>query len=141
VYEARDKMAAEWLRKFPREGDSITRTFRRAAAEPRFQTGKPDEGDALFGSWLDVGPAWGFGWIGWADCYTPSPKRGTGIDDRPRAEEILRRGYAVPGVEAAGHIAEGLADQGHGVRHSGQAGRRWPVSRIRTVRPGRTRRG
>ena len=62
----------------------------------------------MYQSWLDDDPAWGWGWIGWADCYTPYGPGKT--QDYARAEEILRRGCAVPGVREAEHIAGRLAD-------------------------------
>ena len=62
----------------------------------------------MYQSWLDDDPAWGWGWIGWADCYTPYGPGKT--QDYARAEEILRRGYAVTGVREAEDIAGRLAD-------------------------------
>jgi hypothetical protein len=32
------------------------------------QTGHQQKADELYQSWLDDDPAWGWGWIGWADC-------------------------------------------------------------------------
>lgn len=104
---ARLEMAAEWLRRFPREDGLTTGNFRRALADSYFETGQQETADELYQSWLEEDPAWGWGWIGWADCYTPfGPDK---AQDYPRAEEILHRGYAVPGVREAEHIAGRLA--------------------------------
>jgi SEC-C motif len=73
-----------------------------------FETEHQQKADELYQSWLDDDPAWGWGWIGWADCYTPCGPGKT--QDYARAEEILRRGYAVTGVREAEHIAGRLAD-------------------------------
>lgn len=105
---ARLEMAAEWLRRFPGEDGLITGNFRRALADSYFETGHQQKADELYQSWLDDDPAWGWGWIGWADCYTPYGPGKT--QDHARAEEILRRGYAVTGVREAEHIAGRLAD-------------------------------
>jgi tetratricopeptide (TPR) repeat protein len=105
---ARFEMAAEWLRRFPSEDGLITGNFRRALADSYFETGHQQKADELYQSWLDDDPAWGWGWIGWADCYTPYGPGKT--QDYARAEEILRRGYAVTGVREAEHIAGRLAD-------------------------------
>ena len=105
---ARLEMAAEWLRRFPREDGLTTGNFRRALAGSYFETGHQQKADELYQSWLDDDPAWGWGWIGWADCYTPYGPGKT--QDYARAEEILRRGYAVTGVREAEHIAGRLAD-------------------------------
>ncbi len=105
---ARIEMAAEWLRRFPTEDALTTGNFRRALAGSYFGTGHQQKADELDQSWLDDDPAWGSGWIGWADCYAPyGPGR---TQDYARAEEILRRGYAVIGVREAEHIAGRLAD-------------------------------
>jgi len=64
-------MGAEWLRRFPGEYGLITGNFRRALADSYFETGHQQKADELYQSWLDDDPAWGWGWIGWADCYTP----------------------------------------------------------------------
>jgi tetratricopeptide (TPR) repeat protein len=104
---ARLEMSAEWLRRFPGEDGLITGNFRRALADSYFETGQQETADELYRSWLEQDPTWGWGWIGWADCYTPfGPDN---AQDYPRAEEILHRGYAVPGVREAEHIAERLA--------------------------------
>jgi hypothetical protein len=80
-------MAAEWLRRFPREDGLTTGNFRRALADSYFETGQQETADELYQSWLEEDPAWGWGWIGWADCYTPFGPGKT--QDYPRAEEIL----------------------------------------------------
>ena len=104
---ARLEMAAEWLRRFPHEHGLTAGNFRRALADSYFETGQQETADELYQSWLEDDPAWGWGWIGWADCYTPfGPGK---AQDYPRAEEILHRGYAVPGVREAEHIAGRLA--------------------------------
>ena len=104
---ARLEMAAEWLRRFPHEHGLTAGNFRRALADSYFETGQQETADELYQSWLEEDPAWGWGWIGWADCYTPfGPGK---AQDYPRAEEILHRGYAVPGVREAEHIAGRLA--------------------------------
>jgi hypothetical protein len=104
---ARLEMAAEWLRRFPREDGLTTGNFRRALADSYFETGQQQTADELYQSWLEENPAWGWGWIGWADCYTPFGPGKT--QDYPRAEQILHRGYAVPGVLEAEHIATARA--------------------------------
>ena len=63
-----------------------------------------EKAEELFRSWLDADPAWGWGWIGWADCYLPAPA------DLDRAEKLLRRGYRVPGVRDRVYIAERLQE-------------------------------
>src|SRR6266581_2520004 len=80
----------ESLRRFPREDQLLT-----------------EKAEELFRSWLDADPGWGWGWIGWADCYLPGAGRPA---DLARAEKLLRRGYRVPGVRDRVYIAERLQE-------------------------------
>ena len=97
----------ESLRRFPREDQMVIENRRRALAGAYFDAGLTEKADGLFGSWLDADPGWGWGWIGWADCYNP-------LEDKPkdlrRAEKILRRGYRVPGVRDRSFIADRLEE-------------------------------
>ena len=97
----------------------MTENRRRALAESYFEVGRTAKADELFQSWLTAGPRWGWGWIGWADCYscgycrpgTPaSPPAPETAGDHGRAEELLRRGYTTPDVRDRGYIAERLRD-------------------------------
>jgi SEC-C motif len=95
----------ESLRRFPCEDQLTTENRRRALAGAYFDVGLTEKAEGLFQSWLDADPGWGWGWIGWADCYLPwggEPK------DFGRAEKLLRRGYLVPGVRDRADIAERL---------------------------------
>src|SRR5260370_1374034 len=49
---ARLEMAAEWLRRFPREDGLTTGNFRRALADSYFETGQPQKASELYQSWL-----------------------------------------------------------------------------------------
>ena len=66
---------------------------RRALGGAYFDAGMTGKAGELFGSWLDADPAWGFGWIGWADCYLHRNSRAA---DFGRAEELLRAATASP---------------------------------------------
>jgi hypothetical protein len=72
-----------------------------------FDAGMTDRAEGLFRSWLEADPGWGWGWIGWADCYLPW---GSKPADLGRAEKRLRRGYRVPGVRDRADIAERLQE-------------------------------
>ena len=63
----------ESFRRFPREDQLLTENRRRTMAEAFFDAGMTEKSEELFRSWLDADPAWGWGWIGWADCYLPGP--------------------------------------------------------------------
>ena len=97
----------ESFRRFPREDQLLTENRRRALGGAYFDAGMTEKAGELFRSWLDADPAWGWGWIGWADCYLPGADRPA---DLARAEELLRRGYRVPGVRDRVYIAERLQE-------------------------------
>src|SRR5439155_12007048 len=75
----------EGLKRFEEEGDLTTQNRRRALAESYFEMGETRRADTLFQGWLKADPRWGWGWIGWSDCY-----RFTRIEhlDMNRAEEL-----------------------------------------------------
>src|SRR6266702_3628863 len=97
----------ESLRRFPREDQLLTENRRRALGGPCFDAGMTEKAEELFRSWLDADPGWGWGWIGWADCYLPGAGRPA---DLARAEKLLHRGYRVPGVRDRVYIAERLQE-------------------------------
>ena len=97
----------ESFRRFPREDQLLTENRRRALGGAYFDAGMTEKAGELFRSWLDADPAWGFGWIGWADCYLPWGGRAA---DYGRAEKILQSGYRVAGVRDRDCIAERLQE-------------------------------
>jgi hypothetical protein len=95
------------LRRFPREDQLMTENRRRALGGAYFDAGMTEKAEELFRSWLDADPGWGWGWIGWADCYLPWGGRAA---DLVRAGKLLRHGYRVPGVRDRADIAERLQE-------------------------------
>jgi len=83
--------------------------IRVSLAETYCQIGRSSEADALFRKWLSAEPDWGWGWIGWSDCYwlwnIPNMKR-----DFNKAEMILEEGLSVPGVLDIDHMKERYSD-------------------------------
>lgn len=104
---ARIGVCEEALRRFPREDQLMTENRRRALAESCFEAGMTGKAEELFQSWLDADPSWGWGWIGWADCYEPRTGKS---GDYGIAEELLRRGYSAAEVRDRDCIAERLRD-------------------------------
>jgi len=76
-------------------------------AETLFDLGKLDKGEQLYHQWLREKPQWGWGWIGWSDCYYRFARDRE--RDAGRAEEILKQGLAVPGVEDKTYLLDRLA--------------------------------
>jgi tetratricopeptide (TPR) repeat protein len=82
--------------------------IRRCLAEAHYAKGNTQEADSLFEEWLGAEPDWGWGWIGWSDCYwlwNPGMEK-----DFAKAEEILTRGLCVPGVRDRQDIEERVSE-------------------------------
>ncbi len=103
--EERLEVIEALLRLRPRDG-RLRDNCRSDLAETYFNLGMPEKGEQLFRQWLQKRPTWGWGWIHWADCYYPFT---FGREKDPtRAEQILKQGLAVPGVEEQVHLLERL---------------------------------
>jgi hypothetical protein len=100
---ARITVGEQVMRRFTGCGQLMIENWRLAIAEAWFGLGDTGKADELFRGWLDADPAWGFGWIGWASCYMP-PGKST-PKNYQRAEDLLRRGYAVSGVRDRDAVA------------------------------------
>lgn len=70
------------------EEDLLIENTRRAIAESHFALGNKQECDRLFSKWLADDPTWGWGHIGWSDCYHFGTKNIT--PDLVKAEQIIR---------------------------------------------------
>jgi len=72
---------------------NIIESTRRAIAESHCQLGDMETCSELFEGWLQEDPNWGWGYIGWSDCYyfyKSSPK------DYEKAEQVLHYGMKHP---------------------------------------------
>ena len=104
---ARIALCEEGLRRFRTDDDLMTENRRRALAESYYELGETDKAEALYRGWLHLDPRWGWGWIGWSDCYrfTRTERR-----DWNQCEQILREGLSIAGVRDRADIADRLAD-------------------------------
>jgi hypothetical protein len=100
-------VCAEGLRRFEAENDLMTENRRRALAESYFEMGETGRAESLFREWLHSDPRWGWGWIGWSDCYRFTR---AGDVDVTRAEELLRDGLAVFGVRHREDLVDRLVE-------------------------------
>jgi tetratricopeptide (TPR) repeat protein len=85
----------------------MTENRRRALAESYYELGETAKAEALYRGWLHLDPRWGWGWIGWSDCYrfTRTERR-----DWSRCEQILREGLSTADVRDRADIIDRLAD-------------------------------
>jgi tetratricopeptide (TPR) repeat protein len=105
LLRARIAVCEQALRRFSDEDVLMVENRRRAVAESYFELGETDKAEGLFEQWLAGDPGWGWGWIGWADLHFFANHR---PKDHGRAEELLRRGFATPGVRDRDDIADRL---------------------------------
>jgi uncharacterized protein YchJ len=104
---ARIAMCEEAMRRFPSDDGLMVENRRRAVAESYFELDETDKAEALYREWLAADPCWGWGWIGWSDCYRFTR---TERVDLNRCEQILREGFAIADVRDRADIADRLAD-------------------------------
>lgn len=104
---ARITVCEEGLRRFRADDDLMTENRRRALAESYYELGETDKAEALYREWLNTDPRWGWGWIGWSDCYRFTR---TELRDLNRSERLLREGLSIADVRDRPDLAERLAD-------------------------------
>jgi tetratricopeptide (TPR) repeat protein len=104
---ARVAVCEEGLRRFRTDDELLTENRRRALAESYYELGETDKAESLYRDWLKLDPRWGWGWIGWSDCYRFTR---TELRDWGRSEQLLREGLAVADVRGRSDLAERLAD-------------------------------
>jgi tetratricopeptide (TPR) repeat protein len=98
------RYANEYLEIFQAEDDFITENMRRALASFHNRLGEADKVDSFYEEWLARDPQWGWGWIGWSDCY----RFDRGKPDPTRAEDLLQKGLAISDVRDEFDILERL---------------------------------
>lgn len=80
--------------------------MRVSIAESYIKLGKPNEGDALFDSYLKDDPQWGWGWIAWSDCYWTF--HGNKENNCEKAEAILKKALSVEKLRDREDVLERL---------------------------------
>src|SRR5215469_15883996 len=104
---ARIAVCEEGLRRFRTDDDLMTENRRRALAESYYELGETDKAETCYRDWLKADPTWGWGWIGWSDCYRFTHRE---RQDFQRCEQILREGLSTAEVRDRSDLAERLAD-------------------------------
>ena len=119
---ARISVCEEGLRRFEMDDDLMTENRRRALVESYFVLGETGKTEALYREWLKADLRWGWGWIGWSDCYRFRFARPE-LRDLNRSEQLLLEGLSVSEVRDFKDLAERLADlyeeQGRGEEAKG----------------------
>jgi len=105
LYE-RISLFEAFISRFPREDSLMIENMKRALAESYFEISEKGKTEELYTKWLEEDPQWGWGWIGWADCYWLIARKDKNYD---KAEEILKKGLAVSKVRDRRFILERLS--------------------------------
>ena len=87
-FKKRIKYCEEMLEVLSEEHKLTIENTKRAIAETYYALGDKEKCDSLFTGWLDEDPHWGWGYIGWADCYGFRTNKIK--PDQTRAEENIR---------------------------------------------------
>lgn len=88
-FHKRIKYCNEMIKLCNQEDELIIENTKRAIADSYFILEDAEETDKLYGQWLYEDPTWGWGYIGWSDCYSEDTKKIKA--DLGKAEEIIRR--------------------------------------------------
>ena len=115
-YRKRIEYCFEMLERCGRTDDLLIENTRRAIAESYFELGNGQEGERLYEMWLLDDPDWGWGYIGWSDCYHFADGR-TSVQ-LEKAEEILTKALSretlrdrIDVVERAAELYEDLGNR------------------------------
>lgn len=104
--EKRIEFCSEYVKRSEDEYHANIENMRRSIAESYIDLGRQKEGDALFESYLMEDPKWGWGWIGWSDCYWLF--HGNKQNDYEKAETILKKALTVEGLRDRADAMERL---------------------------------
>ncbi|MEN8906072.1 MAG: DUF1186 domain-containing protein [Clostridiales bacterium] len=74
-------------------------------AETYFFIGNKEKGDELFKKYLEEKPIWGWGWIGWSNCYRLIDNK-----DSEKAIKILKQALETKNLEDRVDVQERLMD-------------------------------
>lgn len=108
-YQERINYCEEFLHKFESSSDKlIVQNTKRAIGESYFILGQRDTAESLFEKWLEEDPKWGWGWIGWADCWAFFTSKEKG--DLEKATGILYKGLEIKDVCDKEYMYERLVD-------------------------------
>ena len=107
-HRQRMRWADEFLQRFGGHDSHMTELIRWALGEATWGSGERAQAESLFEAWLREDPQWGWGWIAWSDLHWFP--RHNARPDHARAEGLLQRGLAVPGVRDREELITRLTD-------------------------------
>lgn len=104
--ERRIEFCSEYIKISEDKHNVNIENMKRSIAESYIKLGRTKEGDNLFESYLKEDPAWGWGWIGWSDCYWIF--HGNKQNNYDKAEAILKKALTIEGLRDRVDVMERL---------------------------------
>ncbi len=99
-FQKRITYCEEMLELYGADHGLLVDNTRRAIADSHYELGDKDKCDQLYGTWLDENPNWGWGYIGWADCYWNDSS------NLLKSKEILKRALLRESVDDRTDVLE-----------------------------------
>jgi len=103
-FRKRIKYCEEMLELCGEDHGLLVENTRRAIADSHYELGDKDTCDQLYNAWLEENPDWGWGYIGWADCYWNDSS------NLFKSEEILKRALSRESVNNRADVLERAID-------------------------------
>lgn len=107
-FQKRIKYCEELLQLSGSTDELMKENTRRAIAESYFALGNQAECDRLFEEWLNDDPAWGWGYIGWSDCYHFGIRNTK--PDNVKAERIISKALEVKNLRDRADVVHRAID-------------------------------
>ncbi len=105
-YEQLIRVAHEIRGRCPQD-EEMRKTCLRDIASAHADRGEVETAVSMYRQWLEEDPQWGWGWVGWSDCYWFGPNR---PNDYEKSLEVLQKGLGVEDVRNKEMIFERMAD-------------------------------
>ena len=86
----------------------IVENTRRAIADSHYELGEKEKCDYLYNKWLEENPDWGWGYIGWADCYWFDKSKDS--LNLKKSEEILKRALSRESIHDRADVLQRAID-------------------------------
>jgi len=101
-FKKRIRYCEEMIGMLDKDNQLTIENTRKAIADSHYELGNKDECDRLYSNWLKEDPSWGWGYIGWSDCYGFGTKE---VEPNPKkAEEIIRMALEKADVRDRGDV-------------------------------------
>jgi len=86
----------------------LVENTRRAIADSHYELGEKEKCNQLYSTWLEENPEWGWGYIGWSDCYRfDKPKDPMNLE---KSNEILKRALSRESINDRVDVLERAID-------------------------------